>query len=224
MRRARSQAGSIGEEVRVARIGLAMSRKAAARLADVSPDTQRRVEIGDPGVSVSTLCAVGHAIGLDVVLRAYPGRTLSLRDSGQLALANVIRGLAAPTWTVAIESPAGEHGEACDLVLFGATEIVDIEIDRMLVDFQAQYRRNATKRDYLAARHRRPVRLVMAVEDTVRNRTSVSEHRQLLGSALPATSREILHALRTGRPIGRDGLLWLRRRSHRAPMERPLGA
>ena len=46
----------------------------------------------------------------------------------------------------------------------------------MILDFQAMHRRNARKRAYLAARHHRPVRLVIILEDTQRNRTAVALH------------------------------------------------
>jgi hypothetical protein len=52
----------------------------------------------------------------------------------------------------------------------------------------------------------------MVVEDTERNRAAVAPHLAFIRTALPARSREILKSLRTGEPLGRDGLLWLRRR------------
>ncbi|MDQ3691721.1 MAG: hypothetical protein M3406_17150 [Chloroflexota bacterium] len=189
-----------------------MTLTRASRRAGVSPDTQRRVEEGDPGISITTLCAVGNAVGLDVVVRTYQGRGPSLRDSGQLCLIENLFGIAHPSWSTELEVRAGDHGEACDAGFFGPMEIIDAEIDRMITDFQAQYRRNARKRDHLAARHQRPVRLVMVVQDTDRNRTAIAPHSHFIGTVLPAGSREILKALRTGALLGSDGLLWIRRR------------
>ncbi len=167
---------------------------------------------GDPSATIASLCVVAQAVGIDVVLRSYPGRGPSLRDTGQLEMAELIRAVADPSWNVALEVPAGDRGEAIDLVLFGSREIIVVEIDRMLVDFQAQYRRNVRKRDHLAARHQRPVRLVMLIDDTRRNRIVIAEHASLLASVLPAGSREVMQAVRSGRPLGRDGLAWMRRR------------
>ncbi len=212
LQRARAQAEAIGQEIRLARIERGLRRSAASRRAGISADTQRRVELGDPSATMATLCVVAQAVGIDVVLRGYPGRGPSLRDTGQLGIAELIRAVAHPSWNVALEVPAGERGEAIDLVLFGSREIVAVEIDRMLVDFQAQYRRNVRKRDHLAGRHQRPVRLVMLIEDTRRNRAVHAAHATLLTSVLPAVSREVLQAVRTGRPLGRDGLAWIRRR------------
>lgn len=212
MARARKQAESIGTEVLIARATEGMSRLQASRSAGVSPDTQRRVEQGDPGMQLDTLCAVGAAVGIDVVIRGYPGRPLTLRDSGQLALAQSLCAIAHPSWHPELEVPAGLHGEAADLGFFGPHEIIHCEVDRLILDLQAQHRRNARKREYLDQRHQRPVRLVMVVEDTVRNRRVLASHLEFLRMALPAGSREILNSLRTGQPLGGDGLLWLRPR------------
>jgi len=105
------------------------------------------------------------------------------------------------------------NGRAIDMALFGPVEIIAMEIERLIADFQAQYRAASAKRDELAVAHQRPVRLVMALEDTRRNRAAMREHEALIRSVLPADSREVLRAIRTGDPLGRDGLLWIRPRA-----------
>jgi len=202
----------VGEEVAAARAEHSMTRREVSRRAGVSPDTERRIEDGDPAVQIDTLCAVAEAVGIDIVVQAYRGRQPSLRDTGQLQIANLLTGIAHASWQPRFEVTAGDHGEAADIGFFGPAEILDAEIDRILHDFQNRYRRNVQKRDWIAAHHQRPVRLVMVVEDTPRNRAAVEPHRAFIRSTLPAGSREILQALRTGRPLGADGLLWIRRR------------
>lgn len=152
-----------------------------------------------------------EAVGLDFVAQVFPGREARLRDTGQLELARVITSMASSAWTVNLEVPAGDHGEAIDLVLWGPDEIVAVEIERLMLDAQAQIRRLILKRDWLAARHRRHVRLVVVVEDTRRNRAAMAQHLGLLTTAFPAGSREVFGAIRSGHAIGRDGLAWLRR-------------
>jgi len=95
-------------------------------------------------------------------------------------------------------------------------EIIHAEIERFLADWQAQFRSASAKRDDLATRHDRPVRLVLVVEDTRRNRQAVRQHEAIIRDALPAGSREIMRAIRTGLPLGRDGLLWIRARTDRS--------
>jgi hypothetical protein len=169
-----------------------------------------RIERGDPGVQLDTLTAVCAALGLDVVVSAYPGATPRLRDAGQLTAAQHLCTVAHSSWRAGLEVPAGDHGRAADLVLTGADEIVHVEIERSIVDFQAQYRAAALKREFLAARDSRPVRLVMVVEDTRRNRAALAPHWGLIQTVLPAGSRRVLASLRSGRPLGQDGLLWYR--------------
>lgn len=223
-RRAQAQATQAGREVAAARAEHDMTRAQVGRRARVSPDTVRRVEEGDPGVQIDTLCAVAEAVGLDVVIRIYRGRSPTLRDSGQMRVAEQLIALANPSWEPRLEVTAGDRGEAADVGLFGASEIIDFEIDRLLHDFQDRYRRNVQKREWIAAHHERPVRLVMAVEDSARNRKAVGPHAAFIRSVLPAQSREILRALRHGRPLGRDGLLWVRRRQPPAAGRRYIGA
>ena len=223
--RAREQSSRIGLEVKRARVNLGMSRQQTADRAGVSWSTELRVEFGDPGLRVDTMCAVAETVGLDVVLRAFPGRAPTLRDTGQLGHAETLAAQGHQSWLPQLEMIVGQHGEAVDLGIFGPAEILACEIERMASDFQDQYRRADSKRDTLASRHQRPVRLILVVEDTPRNRAAIAPHLAFIRTALPAGSREILGSLRSGRPMGRDGLLWLRRRRKHNVLvgSRPLG-
>lgn len=210
-RRAAEQSAKIGSEVKLARVTLAMTGRQVADRAGVSSSTEARAELGDPNLTVSTMCAVAEAVGLDIVIRAYNGRAPSLRDSGQLAAANQLRSWAHSSWQPDVELLIGPHGESIDVAFFGPSEIWALEIERMATDFQAQYRRADRKREALAALHQRPVRLVLAIEDTRRNRAALEPHLAFIQSVMPAGTREVLGCLRTGQPLGRDGLIWIRR-------------
>jgi transcriptional regulator with XRE-family HTH domain len=212
-RRAAEQTARIGAEIRLARSVVGLSTQQAAERAGVSWSTFLRVEIGDPNTEVSTLCAMMEAVGLDLVLRAFPGRPPSLRDTGQLALAEGLCARAHPSLKPTVELAIGQHGEAIDTAFFGPLEIVVAEIERLILDFQDQYRRADRKREALAAQHARPVRLLMVVEDTKRNRAAIERHLAFIRTVLPAGSREVFAALGTGKPLGRDGLVWVRRSS-----------
>jgi hypothetical protein len=216
LRMAREVAGSFGREVMLARVNHALSVRAAAELAGVAPGTQRSVEAGDPAVRIDTVCRVGSAMGLRIWGRAFPATAPTLRDTGQLWLADWLRRQAHPSLSVAIEL-ALDNLRSADAVFFGATEITHVEIERLIADFQAQYRVAVAKRDDLAKLHQRPIRLVLAIEDTRRNREALRPHAALIATMPPAGSREILRTLRTGEPLGRDGILWIRRRAARPP-------
>ena len=178
------------------------------------------VEVGEPGVQIDTLCAVGEAVGLDIVLRAYPGRQPTLRDIGQLEYAEMLVAQSHDRWQPQIELAVGQHGEAVDVALFGPEEIQDYEIETIAADFQRQWRRADQKRLLLAAQHQRPVRLVLALRDSTTNRAALAPHMAVIRTSLPAGSREVLASLRTGMPLGRDGLLWFRPRRLRAVASR----
>ncbi len=155
-----------------------------------------------------------RSVGLDFVGRTYPGIGPSLRDTGQLAFAQRVCEHAHSSWQPNIELLVGNHGESIDIALFGPREIWALEIERMATDFQAQYRRADRKRALLAGLHQRPVRLILMIEDSRRNRAAVEPHLAFIRSSLPTGTREVLSALRSGRPIGRDGLAWMRRPSN----------
>ena len=109
---ARGLALSIGREVMLARTNLALTRRHAAKLAGVSPSTQERVERGDPSVGIATACRVAAGVGLRVWAKAFPVRTPSLRDTGQLRIAEVLRRAAHVAFRVAIELPMSEGRSA----------------------------------------------------------------------------------------------------------------
>ena len=128
-----------------------------------------------------------------------------------MALAQAITAVAHPSWRAQLEVPvASGEARAADLLLVGEAQILHIEIERALVDFQAQLRSAQLKREALAARERRPMRLVIAVPDTKATRARLAPFEQLLAHTLPAQSRQIWRAIRTGESLASDGILFVR--------------
>jgi hypothetical protein len=151
--------------------------------------------------------ACGHELGW----RLYPVATVRLRDSGQMELAQAIVSMAHPSWQPRLEVPvAAGDARAADLVLANAHGIIHIEIERALLDFQAQLRAAQLKREKLAARDGRPARLVIAVPDTRGTRARLAPFEQLLAQTMPAVSREIWRTIRSGGPLTEDGILFVR--------------
>jgi hypothetical protein len=202
----------VASEVGVARRIAGVSLTTAAARARVARSTWVRVEAGSPSIALGTLVSVVDAVGLDLVVRTYPSGGPRLRDHRQLEIAGDLARAAARAWRVELEALAGEHGQAIDVVLWGADEILAIEVERRMVDFQAQFRAASLKREWLAARHARPVRVVLAVEDTHRNRLAIAPHVFGIERAMSAGSRAVMGAIRSGARLGSDGLLWVRRR------------
>src|SRR6185436_12000297 len=123
-----------------------------ARLAGVSQQLASWAELGKGEISLEARCRLAAACGHELGWRLYPVASVRLRDSGQMALAQAIVRAAHPSWRPRLEVPvAPGDPRAADLILTGATEIIHIEIERALVDFQAQLRSAQTKRGLLAA-------------------------------------------------------------------------
>src|SRR5918994_7058062 len=124
---AESIARKIGREVTLARSGLGLTRRAAARLAGVSATTQDRVERGVPTAGIDTTCRVASGVGLKLWVRAFPSGPPSLRDTRQLRVAELLSGWAHSSLKVATELALGDLRSA-DLVFFGPAEILHVEI------------------------------------------------------------------------------------------------
>lgn len=209
--RANYLAASFGRELRIARMTAGLTQTDLARLAGVSQQLASWAELGRGNISLEARSRLAAACGHELGWRLYPVATVRLRDSGQLALAQAIVGAAHPSWRPRLEVPvAPGDPRAADLLLIGATEIIHVEIERALVDFQAQLRSAHVKRESLAAQDQRPIRLVIAVPDTTASRTRLAPFADLVARTLPATSRAVLRAIRDGEPLGGDGILFVR--------------
>jgi transcriptional regulator with XRE-family HTH domain len=177
----------------------------------VSQATISRLEAGDPRLSLLNLSRIVAAVGMDLSVRAFPAAGIGLRDSGQLALAEVVRAAAHRSWRIGFEVPTREDAkQAADLVLFGAVSGLHIELESRLVDFQAQLRSGTLKRDALQQRYSSRFAFVLALRDTAANRAAVRIHRSVIGAALPAGPSHVWHSIRSGLSLAVDGLLWIR--------------
>jgi transcriptional regulator with XRE-family HTH domain len=210
-RRARDQANRFGRELRIARTVVGMTQAQLASRAALSQQEVSRAESGDVGVSFEARCRMAAACGHEVALKLFPVATVSLRDSGQLSLANALLRVLHPIWHPRIEVPvAAGDLRAADMLLSHPDELVQIEIERALVDFQAQLRSGQLKREVLAAGESRPVRLVLAIPDSHNARERLRSIAGLLERSLPMDTRGVLAALRNGRAVGSDGLVLIR--------------
>lgn len=182
-----------------------------ARLAGMSQQQASQAELGAGDISLGARCRLAAACGHELGWRLYPVATVRLRDSGQLSLAQAITGAAHPDWRPRLEVPvAPGDRRAADLLLSGPDEVLHIEIERALVDFQAQLRAAQLKRQALGEHEDRPIRLILAVPDTRTARARLAPFVELIARALPASSASAWRAIRSGEPLGRDGILFVR--------------
>jgi transcriptional regulator with XRE-family HTH domain len=209
--RARQLARWFGQELRIARVTAGLTQDRLAAIARVSQQEVSRVEAGADGPSLEIRCRLAAAAGHQVRLGIVPVASVPLRDTGQLAVAEAILRVVHPAWTATLEAQvAPGDRRAADILLAHATERVQVEIERTIVDFQAQLRSAQLKRNALAAGDPRPVRLVIAVPDTRATRRMLTALDAVMAATLAVPSRRIWHGLRTGTPLGGDGLLFVR--------------
>jgi transcriptional regulator with XRE-family HTH domain len=203
---------AIARELTMACAVAGVTQRDLARKLSVSQTSICRLLNGSSTLRMDVADAIARACGHRLVLRVAPGNGLSLRDSGQLGVAQVIERAAAPPWLTRLEVPVGTGGDrrAIDLVLMQPSEIVAIEIERWLRDLQAQLRAGQLKRSELSERMGMTVRFILALPDTAAMRRIVAPYEELIASALPVSSRTAWARIRSGQPIGGDALLWVR--------------
>lgn len=205
-------AQKLGREVRAARRSQGLSQREVAAVARTSQPTISRLEHGSVETTIATLAAAGAAIGLDLSVRLFPSDRSPLRDRGQVRMIETILGKASPAWhptaEVSVAADAGDR-RAVDLVLASALEVLAIEAQREFADVQSETRQHLAKRDVLQRHERRPVRYVLALPDTHRMHQLVRDHATLMRTLFPVSSRRAWQAIRSGKPLGGDALLWV---------------
>ena len=206
----------MGRELRTARLALGLSQAQVGRSAGIAQSTLSEIERGVFAADLITLFQIAASVGLQPVLNLYPNGRVRLRDTGQLAIANLLIDRAGPAWRPILEHPIGQAPDlrAADLVLVSPHEVIDFEIERNLADVQAQLRSGMLKRDALAERYEVPVRFVLVLPDRPRLRGIVAE-TPALKAVLPMGSADVLAAIRKGSPLGGEGILWVRERDAR---------
>lgn len=209
--RAKYLATAFARDLRLARMSAGLTQAQVADLAGASQAEVSKAERGHLDISLDVRCRLAAACGHELGWRLYPVATVRLRDSGQLGIAQAIVAAAHRNWQARLEvAVAPGDLRAADLLLATAGEILHVEIERALVDLQAQLRAAQLKRQALAERENRPIRLVLAVPDTRSTRARLAPFAELIARTLPASSSATWRALRSGEPLGVDGILFVR--------------
>lgn len=193
-----------------------LTQRALAGLAGLSQQEASKAEKGATDLSLDARCRLASACGHEIGWRLYPVATVRMRDSGQLGIAQAIVSAAHSNWRPQLEVPVAQGDpragdlRAADLVLTGSEEIIHVEIERALVDLQAQLRSAQLKREALAAAEERPIRLVLAIPDTRTSRARLAPFAELIARTLPVRSARAWRAIRDGEPLSGDGILFVR--------------
>jgi transcriptional regulator with XRE-family HTH domain len=213
--RARELARRFGEELRIARLAVGLSQTMLARRAGVSQAAVSLAEHGSATCSLDVRCRLAAACGHELGWRIFPVDGISLRDSGQLRLAEAIAAAKHASWQIRMEVPVSVSAtdrRAADIVLYRPEEVAHIEIERLAFDGQAQIRAAQLKREALRASVKRPVRLIIALPDTTTNRRRLAPYAESFGQAFPVRSAAVWAAIRRGFPIGGDAIMFVRQR------------
>jgi transcriptional regulator with XRE-family HTH domain len=197
---------ALGEELRQARIGAGLSQAAVGAAAGVCHTTVGRIERGRlPGVSIEVLGRTCAAVGLDLVIRAYP-RADAVRDAAHVALLDRLRRrLPADTrWTSEVPLPIPGDLRSWDAVIGSAEAPTAVEAETRIADLQAVERRLGLKQ-----RDGDMPRVVILVSDTAANRRALALGRAALRDAFPLDTREVMAALLDGRQPPANGVVIL---------------
>jgi len=211
MARGITLARRFGTELRIARMAAGLTQRQVGQRAGLTQQLVSLAERGDPGISLDVRCRLVAAAGHELGWKLYPATGVSLRDSGQLNLAQAILAPLSKQLTARLEVPvAAGDLRAADVLISTPTELIHVEVERSLFDLQAQLRAAQLKREAIARDSALPVRLVIAVPDSARARAVVGGFPQVVRAVFPIPSRQIAGALRAGAPLGGDGLLFVR--------------
>ena len=150
-----------GQEVRDARRAAGLTQDRLAERSGISQPMISRIEQGAVAPDLLAMARLARGVGQDLSVRPIPSRRDPASGLSQLALAEVIRAAAHPSWRVSLEVPVAPAPDrrAADMVLASADEVLLIEIERGLRDLQAQLRAAQLKRAALAQRFGGKVRL-----------------------------------------------------------------
>lgn len=206
VRRARSLAHSIGQELLDARLAAGLSQGSVAHAAGLQQSRISRTERGVPPLprldELTRHCAVlGHELGA----RPFPIGS-PVRDAAQRSLLTALQGLVSDLFRWRFEVGLDIPGDrrAWDAWLDGPGDIA-IDAETRLRDVQDLQRRLELK-----WRDSGSPRLVLVISATKHNRRVVREHRNALRSTLPLDSRDVLAALRAGRVPAANGIAFVR--------------
>jgi transcriptional regulator with XRE-family HTH domain len=206
-RKSVQQLATLASELRDARITAGRTQADVARAAAISTSELSRIELGrTAALQFETVAAVGAVLGLDVVLRAYPGDHV-LADEPQVRLLRAFRERLGPDWTWRFETKVAPGDQrtwdASGSHRRGGVAIV-VDAETRVRDFQAVMRRVGAKREAPGSS-----RTILLIADTRTNRAAIAAARDELAAEFPMNMRATLRALRAGREPGADGLIVL---------------
>lgn len=203
---ARRSLALVGHELRQARREHGLSQSSVGLAARLPRSKVGRVELGqDAGLGIADATALLAAVGLDLVVRAYPGGDPA-RDAAHSALLERLRNRVHPSlgWRTEVPLPLPGDRRAWDAQISGGGWTVGVEAEVHPEDRQALERKVALK-----ARDGGVTSVLIVLSRTLANRRFVEQHAGELRRAFPVPAREALGSLAAGRPPSGSALVLL---------------
>lgn len=194
----------IGRAYRLARRSAGLTQASVARLVGTSQASISRIERAKGDAGLTLLAMIGSIIGLDLVVKVYPGGA-PIRDAGHIKLADRLRRLL-PTefvWQTECLMPMPGDQRSIDAVIVTPSLGTGFELESRLFDGQALVRRTLLKQ-----RDANLACMILVFADTIANRRAVAAADATLGPAFPLGARRLLSALRSGRTPEANGILF----------------
>jgi transcriptional regulator with XRE-family HTH domain len=192
-------------ELRDARLAAGLTQAAVARALGVSQKQISRIELGSAGADVVQLAAFAAVVGLDFVVKLYPGGA-PVRDRASARMLARLQGLL-PTqyvWRTEVVIPIPGDQRAIDAM------IIEPRIDTGF-EFESRVPRaeGLARRLMLKQRDAGLTSMVLVLADTRANREAVAAADPTIRGAFPLEGRAVLAALRAGRAPEANGILFV---------------
>jgi len=195
----------LGGGIRQARRAAGLTQTVVARRGKLSQATVSRIERGATAASVDDLAALASVVGLDLVVKLYPGGS-PVRDAAHVRIMSRLKALLPAAMRLAAEVPIPIPGDqrAVDAMVVDPPLRVGFELESRLLDAQGLARRVALKQ-----RDARLARMVLVVPDTPANRAAAASGQATLDAGFPVGHRATLAALRAGELPKGNGIRWV---------------
>jgi transcriptional regulator with XRE-family HTH domain len=184
----------LGQELRDARLDRGLTVDAVAAAANISNASVSRIERAKaPKVALVVLARLAAVVGLDLVVRTYPGST-PLRDAGHVVLLADLRARLHRSlrWATEVPLPTPGDRRAWDAMIIGSDWRLGVEAETRPRDAQALVLRlNLKHRDGGVDG------VILALRDSRAGREFVREAADELAGAFPLAgvrALELLHA------------------------------
>jgi transcriptional regulator with XRE-family HTH domain len=195
----------LGEAVRDARLALGLTQREVGEVIRRSGSRISRIERAlPPYPSLIEAARLTQVLGLDLSIRCFPTGA-AIRDAAHVKLiARLVAASPAVEWRLEEVMPTPQDLRAWDAVGSIGGVRIGVTAETRLRDVQALVRREKSK-----LRDAGLDRWLLLLLGSRANRAALREVREHLRAELPLDSREVLRALRRGRPPDANGIVIL---------------